>query len=189
MNNKIAIIGTFGVGKTTLLNELAKLPEFKDYHIVRETAREYLETHKLDINTVNADPELLYQFQKNCLKNQWQEEQHDKFLSDRSVYDSLAYSELGLSDDKMTDLLAEIDIGLYKYDVILYIPIEYPMSQADIDDNRSPDEDYRARVDVEIFAQAVAHFPVTDIYTITGTVEERVKQVLQLLNKINCKIL
>lgn len=182
--NKIAIIGTFGVGKTTLLKELAKLPEFKDYHIVKETAREYLESNNLDINDVNADPEQLYQFQKECLKNQWHEEQHNKFLSDRSVYDSLAYSKLNLSDDKYQELIESVDLNSYKYDLIFYIPIEYPMSQEDIDDNRSPDEDYRARVDREILAQALAHFRPTHIHIITGSVSQRVERVLEVL-KLN----
>jgi GTPase SAR1 family protein len=33
---KIALLGTQSIGKTTLVNELAKLPQFKDYFIATE---------------------------------------------------------------------------------------------------------------------------------------------------------
>ena len=49
---KIGFCGTMSVGKTTLVNELAKLPEFKDYISRTERSKHLMEFMGIPLNTI-----------------------------------------------------------------------------------------------------------------------------------------
>ena len=90
---KIGFCGTMSVGKTTLVNELAKLPEFKDY-----TSRTERSKHLMDLGIpLNMDSTLKGQFV--FAAERASELLCDKIITDRTVIDVMAFSELS---DSMT---------------------------------------------------------------------------------------
>ena len=83
---KIALAGTHGTGKTTIIDEL------KPLNVIREVSRKAIK--KFGMNPQNMSPEQLDCFQKYIFWKQIAEEtRKDDFFSDRSLYDILAYSQ------------------------------------------------------------------------------------------------
>ena len=79
------------VGKTTLVNELAKLPEFKDY-----TSRTERSKHLMDMGIpLNTDSTLKGQLVFSAERAS--ELLCDKIITDRTVIDVMAFSALSNS--------------------------------------------------------------------------------------------
>ncbi|RLI77023.1 hypothetical protein DRP04_11985 [Archaeoglobales archaeon] len=97
----IGFSGAAGSGKTTLVNEVAKVLRSKGYNVstVINTAREVLETYRkhLGIKDLKEIREKkLLDFQLSCLIHQtWKEycakNQSEIVLADRTIYDHLFY--------------------------------------------------------------------------------------------------
>ena len=88
---KIGFCGTMSVGKTTLVNELAKLPEFKDYKSRTERSK-----HLMDMGIpLNTDSTLKGQFV--FAAERASELLCDKIITDRTVIDVMAFSALSKS--------------------------------------------------------------------------------------------
>ena len=88
---KIGFCGTMSVGKTTLVNELAKLPEFKGY-----TSRTERSKHLMDMGIpLNTDSTLKGQLV--FAAERASELLCDKIITDRTVIDVMAFSALSES--------------------------------------------------------------------------------------------
>jgi len=88
---KIGFCGTMSVGKTTLVNALAELPEFKNYNSRTERSK-----HLRDMGIpLNTDSTLKGQFV--FAAERASELLCDKILTDRTVVDVMAFCELSTS--------------------------------------------------------------------------------------------
>jgi nicotinamide riboside kinase len=99
------------------------------------------------------------------------------FISDRSVYDILAYS----LDCKNTDDIesqAKFYVANNPYDLIFYFPIEFEMEK---DGVRPEDEKYRELIDLRIRTFAKNYI------TITGTIDERLEKIRAEIRKYESK--
>jgi len=173
---RIGITGTHGVGKTTLVNELEK---YTDHQIIKEIARRYP-------RGINENPVTEINRQLDIFHAQMEEELNNNigFVSDRTTIDNAAYMIYTLreymNDLSLKDIVLVINNiylainNMSEYDVIFYIPIEFPCED---DGFRDTDEQYRQEIDF-IIDTLLMEFR----NTITGTVEERVKKVLEILN-------
>lgn len=164
---RIAITGAMGVGKTTLTNQLSEALGIK---LLPEVARQLIEEgHKLD-GEATPELELLTAYYQEKL------EEGDDWIADRCLIDILAYSTLLFTDEK---LLNELDYRLYKakYDIILYIPPEFPIED---DGFRSTDSDFQKKIDQEILKILKEY----KYYTIKGTREERLLQALEIIKNL-----
>src|SRR5215213_5669289 len=82
---KIAFVGSFSTGKTTLANLFAR--EW-DYPLLPEVARQVVELGFPLDQTATAETETL------IFLKQWRAETvHEHFVADRSIYDVLAYAD------------------------------------------------------------------------------------------------
>jgi len=172
---KVAFVGSFSTGKTTLANLFAH--EW-DYPLLPEVAREVVALGFPLDQSATAETETL------IFLKQWRAEaSHSRFVADRSIYDVLAYADWVMEnqdgDRKENHLwyesreLATMDLRA-RYDHVFYLPVEFPIV---LDGLRPDNPGFQADVDRRIVA--LLEGADVDFATLTGTVEERQEQVRQ----------
>ena len=174
---KIGLCGTVSVGKTTLVKELSKLSQFKDYSIAVERSK-YLQSLGIPLNydtTIEGQTIFLAERVSELMK--------DNIITDRTIIDVMAFTQNAKSipyqdKDKFVDYAKEF---IREYDYIFYISPE----GLPIEDNgvRETDEHYRDVIDFTItsFIRKYAYM-MNNIETIKGSTEERVEQILKFTN-------
>lgn len=167
---RVAIVGSHSTGKTTLLRLLAERLEIST---LSEVAREMIaESDKLPHHMTAEERG---EFQMGILREQIRRElAGESFLSDRSVFDAVAY---GFDTPSYGDLhsAAEAHAAPRPYDRIFFLPIEFPLEGDAI---RSQDEDYRLAVEELL---AVLERTKTPYVRITGSPEARLSACLESL--------
>jgi nicotinamide riboside kinase len=170
---KIAFVGSFSTGKTTLANLFAH--EW-DYPLLPEVAREVVALGFPLDQSATAETETL------IFLKQWRAEaSHARFVADRSIYDVLAYADWVMEnqdgDRKENHLwyesreIATMDLRA-RYDHVFYLPVEFPIV---LDGLRPDNPEFQADVDRRI----VALLEGADVafVTLTGSIEQRQEQV------------
>ncbi len=170
---RIAIVGSFSTGKTTLAEEAAPklgLP------LLPEVAREVVELgFKLDKDATVETETLIF-------LRQWHNENtHAEFVGDRSLVDVMAYASWVLENQERRKEFALwdtcLDIAKHnlrsQYTDVFYLPIEFGIVP---DGLRPLDEDFQQDID----RRMVHLLEVNDIQykTLTGSVEDRMAQLL-----------
>jgi len=176
MKNKIAISGSHSTWKTTLLDSL----DNSWYTRINEVARNIIESTW--ILPQNMNKKEIWEFQKLLFQKQIEAEKGiEKFISDRSVIDILAYTKLGASEEVFNILKLETEkyLETEPYDLIGYTPIEFPMQNDWI---RFEWEKFRKEVDKTI-VEFMEEFWVN--YKILSWIpEERIKTLINNIKKI-----
>ena len=172
MNRRIAIVGSFSTGKTTLAEVLARRLELP---LLPEVARAIVDLgFQLDKDaTVEAETLIFLRQYNNELST-------ESFVGDRSLVDVMAYAGWVLENQpwrKEMELweeckrLAERRLRT-NYSHVYYLPIEFPIV---LDDIRPDDPEFQKEIDERIVG-LLQHHGVA-FRTITGSVEERVEQI------------
>jgi nicotinamide riboside kinase len=166
---KIGFCGTMSVGKTTLVNALKELPEFKDYHFRTERSK-HLMNLGIPLNTDSTlKGQLVFASERAA------ELMQEKIITDRTVIDVMAFCDLSKSmeDHEKFYLNATLYYLVKEYDVLFYVSPE----GVEIEDNgvRETNAEYRTAVDEKI--KSIVGMYRNDTVTIKGTVEERIEQV------------
>ena len=166
---KIGFCGTMSVGKTTLVNELAKLPEFKDY-----TSRTERSKHLMDLGIpLNMDSTLKGQFV--FAAERASELLCDKILTDRTVIDVMAFCELSESMTANEAFYLNSALGhlIDDYDYLFYVsPVGVKMEDNGI---RETDIKYRDEINKKILS--ILDLRDIKYTTIQGDTKERIKTV------------
>ena len=166
---KIGFCGTMSVGKTTLVNALKELPEFKDYHFRTERSK-HLMNLGIPLNTDSTlKGQLVFASERAA------ELMQEKIITDRTVIDVMAFCDLSKSmvDHEKFYLNATLFYLIKEYDVLFYVSPE----GVEIEDNgvRETNAEYRDAIDKKI--KSIVGMYRNDTVTIKGTVEERIEQV------------
>ena len=166
---KIGFCGTMSVGKTTLVNALKELPEFKDYYFRTERSK-----HLMDLGVpLNTDSTLKGQLV--FASERAVELMQEKIITDRTVIDVMAFCELSKSMEAHEKhyLSATLFYLIKEYDVLFYVSPE----GVEIEDNgiRETNAEYRDAIDKKI--KSIIGMYRRNTITIKGTVEERINQV------------
>ena len=166
---KIGFCGTMSVGKTTLVNALKELPEFKDYYFRTERSK-----HLMDLGVpLNTDSTLKGQLV--FASERAVELMQEKIITDRTVVDVMAFCELSKSMEAHEKhyLSATLYYLIKEYDILFYVSPE----GVEIEDNgiRETNAEYRDAIDKKI--KSIVKMFRGNTITINGTVEERIKQV------------
>lgn len=170
---KVAFVGSFSTGKTTLAELFAR--EW-DLPLLPEVARQVVELGFPLDQTATAETETL------IFLKQWRAEiTHQRFVADRSLFDVLAYAdwvmehqETERKEDHLWRESREIatqDLRA-RYDHVFYLPVEFPIV---LDGLRPDDPGFQADIDSRLRRLLETH-DVSHV-TLTGTVEERQEQV------------
>ena len=166
---KIGFCGTMSVGKTTLVNELAKLPEFKDYTSRTERSK-YLMEMGIPLNTDSTlKGQLVFAAERAS------ELLCDKIITDRTVIDVMAFSALSnsMSGNESFHLNSALGHLIDDYDYLFYVsPVGVKM-----EDNGVRETDIRYRENINKKILEILDWRDVKYTTIQGTTEERVKLV------------
>tara|TARA_B110000444_G_scaffold195466_1_gene185963 strand:- start:415 stop:942 length:528 start_codon:yes stop_codon:yes gene_type:complete len=172
---KIGFCGTMSVGKTTLVNELKKLPEFKDYTFRTERSK-YLKEMGIPLNTDST-----IKGQTVFLAERASELIQENIITDRTVIDVMAFTKCS----KSIPYWVKLDFCSYahwlldEYDYIFYVSPK----GVKIEDNgvRETDLEYRNLIDSTILELVDSHQPSLIFHKIEGTMEERIISIKETL--------
>ena len=172
MDRRIAIVGSFSTGKTTLAEALA---EKLDLPLLPEVAREIVELgFKLDKDATPETEALIFLRQYN------NELATEEFVGDRSLIDVMAYAGWVLDNQERTKefylwdecvRLAERRLRR-SYSHVFYLPIEFPIV---LDGLRPDDPAFQKDIDDRVLSLLRAND--IDHVTLTGSVEERLAAI------------
>ena len=169
---KIGFCGTMSVGKTTLVNELAKLPEFKDYTSRTERSK-YLMEMGIPLNTDSTlKGQLVFASERAS------ELMQDNIITDRTIIDVMAFAKCSKSmyyfeADDFCNFASHM---LNEYDYIFYVSPE----GVEIENNgvRETNADYRNKIDeaIQLLITKYRH-KIKNLIEIKGSTKERIKLV------------
>jgi nicotinamide riboside kinase len=171
---KIGFTGTQSVGKTTLVNALKEIPEFKDYTFTTERSK-YLRDLGIPLNTDSTiKGQIIFMAERASELIQ------PNIITDRTIVDVMAFTSLAksiphfISDDfnKLSSYLIK------EYDYIFYISPK----GVKLEDNgvRTIDSKYRIKIDEEIKKIISTNKSKIKKYVeLSGTTEERIYKIKQ----------
>ena len=173
---KIGLCGTMSVGKTTLVNELKKLEQFKDYEFATERSK-YLMDLGIPLNTDST-----LKGQTIFLAERCAELIKENIITDRTVIDVMAFTNLARSidfkDKEYFEDYARVFVG--EYDYIFYISPEGTI----MEDNgvRETDLEYRDDIDKAIIKilNKFGH-RCQNVHMLKGTTDDRIEQMLGII--------
>lgn len=168
---KIAVAATHGAGKTTFVEALAKA--IINGTTIHDIVREEVIPKGVAINE-NTPSDL----QLWLATQQWFLELTTKepWVADKCLFDYLIYGRIVIKDEEIMDMVEKFVNRNAKYDFVFYIPVEFPMEE---DGFRS--KELQLVVDAAYKEYLEKHG--IKYITITGTVEERVKQALSYIRQ------
>ena len=173
---KIGFCGTMSVGKTTLVNALSKLPEFKYYKFRTERSK-YLMQMGIPLNTDST-----VKGQSVFLAERASELIQDNIITDRTIIDVMAFANNSNSMNyiEADDFCQFASHMLSEYDHIFYVSPK----GVEMEDNgvRETDVDYRTEIDRSIQLLTLKYNnKIKNLTKIEGSTEERIKLVKQAI--------
>ena len=167
---KIGLCGTVSVGKTTLVNALKELEQFKDYEFATERSK-YLRDQGIALNTDSTLKGQIVFAAERAL-----ELMKENIITDRTIYDVMAFtfSAKSISDVEKREFANLVSRFVREYDVVIYVSPE----GVEIEDNgvRTIDAKYRNSIDTAIKLM-LEHWPPNKLIEIKGTTEERIETI------------
>lgn len=173
---KIGLCGTMSVGKTTLVNALKDVPEFKDYVTRTERSKELM-AMGIPLNTDST-----VKGQAVFLAERASELMEENIITDRTIIDVMAFAKCSNSMYffEAEDFCQFASYMLEEYDYIFYVSPE----GVEIEDNgiRETDADYRKMIDGEIQLLITRYrHRVKNLVEISGSTEERIKSIKEAI--------
>jgi len=174
---RIGFTGTMSCGKTTLVNSLKELPEFKNYDFATERSK-YLRDLGIPLNTDST-----LKGQTIFLAERASELIKHNILTDRTVIDVIAFTLNAQSIDKIDKNNFEYFASSFipEYDWIFYVS----PAGVELEDNnvRTTDSDYRTQIDTTIkYLCSQYLYKIKNFGIISGTTENRINQIKSYLN-------
>ena len=173
---KIGLCGTMSVGKTTLVNELKKLNQFRDYEFATERSK-YLMDLGIPLNTDST-----LKGQTIFLAERVSELMKGNIVTDRTIIDVIAFTNcsetIDFKDKEYFEDYARVFVG--EYDWIFYID----PAGTKIEDNgvREIDPEYRDLVNVAVLKAFHTYgHRCKNVGILKGSTPERIEQILDAI--------
>ena len=173
---KIGLCGTMSVGKTTLVNRLKELKQFKSFEFATERSK-YLMNLGIPLNTDST-----LKGQTVFLAERVAELMKENIITDRTIIDVIAFTNLAKSidfkDKEYFEDYACLFVG--EYDYIFYISSEGTV----MEDNgvRETDLEYRDNIDNAI-VKTLNKFGhrCDNVHILKGSTDDRIEQILGII--------
>ena len=174
---KIGLCGTMSVGKTTLVNALKDIPEFKGYITRTERSKELM-AMGIPLNTDST-----VKGQAVFLSLRASELMEENIITDRTIVDVMAFAQCSESmyyfeSDDFCNFASHM---LSEYDYIFYVSPE----GVEIEDNgvRETNAEYRKLIDenIQLLTTKYRH-KIKNLVEIKGSTEERIKLIKQAIS-------
>ena len=173
---KIGFCGTMSVGKTTLVNELKKLKQFRGYEFATERSK-YLMDLGIPLNTDST-----LKGQTIFLAERVSELMKGNIVTDRTIIDVIAFTNcsetIDFKDKEYFEDYARVFVG--EYDWIFYVdPVGTQIENNGI---RETDSDYRDRIDAAVLKAFHTYgHRCKNVGLIKGSTPERIEQILDAI--------
>lgn len=165
---KIAIVWSHWVGKTTLSKKISQKLNLDIIEDIVPIA------HNMWF-TINEETPIETQL-RLAAKQLELERQYKGFITDKCLIDYYIYGKVLIDDQDLIRVLDKISSRNAKYDYMFYLPIEFDI----VDDGLRPlDPEFQKNIDIE-YKQFLDKENI-DYHTITGSVEEREEQLMQII--------
>ena len=177
---RIGLCGTMSVGKTTLVNELKKLDEFKDYKFFTERSKE--------LSKIGAplNRESTLKGQTIFMLERISELGEENMFADRTLIDVLSFT---LASPNITigykDTFRALTKSMVKdYDLIIYIP---PIVEMEDNGVRETNLEFREIIDNQIL-KIIDDFGLNNIHKLQNVgIEDRVKEIVKVIKDVKDK--
>lgn len=163
---RIAIIGSHGTGKTTLGQLLSQRLRF---NFIPDVARE-AHQKKFTINE-RTPPETQFWILSKQLELERNTEQ--PWICEKCLLDNLVYAAFSIKDQEIHRVLEKIIFANANYDLIFYLPIEFPLVA---DGLRSLDPKFQKAIDRE-YRRLLKENKIK-VVRLKGSVDERFHKAL-----------
>ena len=175
---KIAFTGAQSTGKTTLLKELKRDPDFSLKYDFRDEITRRMQKKGLSINESGNDITQLL-IMNSHIKNSL----IDNVIMDRCALDGLVYTDWMYRKGKIQQWVIEYADNVFKMLIDRYDYIFYLVPEFDIEDDgvRSTDIDFRNEI-VILFEQYIKAWNIP-VIKLTGTVEQRLNKIKETINE------
>jgi GTPase SAR1 family protein len=188
---KISLLGSHGVGKSTLVREFIK--KHPEYTTPKQEESRIVVSKGLGIN-FETTLESQKEFQYATLQMMSDIQNISNVITPRNLIDLCAYNlyffrrpKYGLTQefvDNCRDIMLRYSIGYMKaWDLFAYIPIEFPITEENkyrVGQKDSPEY----QVEVDTYIQALLMNYNIPYITITGTVEERITKIEEYIKRV-----
>jgi len=192
----IAISGSQGCGKTTILRELKN----RGYNVTeRKTARSILNDWGVSLDVVNQNFDLKKAFQAELVKRKYADEielslSSDLYFTERSFADLFTYSLIAFGqynefDEWLDQYYDECREHTQNYDHIFYIQSKFS-NNIERDGVRSTNQHYSRMIDTVMFDITEQMVEVdgseTGLSTIYSTnLEDRIVEIVEYIDRFN----
>jgi len=174
---KIGLCGTMSVGKTTLVNALKDVLEFKEYITRTERSKELM-AMGIPLNTDST-----VKGQSVFLAERASELMEENIITDRTIIDVMAFAKCSESmyyfeADDFCNFASHM---LSEYDYIFYVSPE----GVEIEDNgvRETNAEYRKTIDETIQLLTIKYrHKIKNLIEIKGSTKERIKLIKQAIS-------
>ena len=170
---KIGFCGTMSVGKTTLVNALKELPEFKEYTFRTERSK-YLSGLGIPLNADST-----FKGQIVFAAERAAELMQEKIVTDRTVIDVMAFCKLSTSMNSSEKRHLNIILSqlINEYDFLFYVSPK----GTKMEDNGVRETDLKYRKSIDKAINIIIQKWGNNVTTISGTTEERIEQIKNAL--------
>jgi len=180
---RIALTGAHGVGKSTILTILKE--QLPNYNVETEslTRKAVKDSSKANFGTTNTSQKSIAKiYMEAFLKAS------KNYITSRHMVDVLAYSvylgkvNRNISLNTFVNIHLKIDEIIKKkiFDLVVYIPIEFPLKEKG--KFREGQENLHYQKDIDTILKYLLWDKQIKYMTLTGTVEQRVNNLLKVIN-------
>jgi nicotinamide riboside kinase len=171
--SKIAIIGSHGVGKTTLIQRLKTL--YPELNFIDEVARDLQIQYGKSTRDMNDEEKSKFQLEAMQLQID-KEKGLDSYISDHCAISYLPYSTELPVYNELKSKIREQYLPVLNQLQIIYIPIEFGLEN---DGLRFATDEYQQYIDETLVN--LLHRYNLKYTTITGSIEERMEQIEMII--------